>query len=100
MKAKFRNFITLSLVTLLLFKVSGLQEIPHHDDDSNARHCEICIISNVVNFTPLLETEATVLANTEYFFSEQKTNDKALFVAFNSRYLSGYLSTRPPPLFS
>lgn len=96
-----KHFITLFFVTLfLLFKVAGLHALSHHEDDSDLQHCEVCQVSSVVNFTPLLETEATVLLDTEYFFTEQQINDKALFVTFINRHLSSYLFTRPPPLFS
>lgn len=98
---KGKNFITLSFITLfLLFKVSGLHSISHIDDHSNVQHCEICHISTTVNFIPLLETKTNVLPDPEFFITEQKINDKALFVILNSRYLASYLFTRPPPQFS
>lgn len=96
-----KHFITMFFVALfLLFKVTGLHALSHHEDESDVQHCEVCEISTVVNFTPLLETETIVLTDTEHFFAEQKINDKALFVTFSNRYLSSYLFTRPPPLFS
>ncbi len=96
-----KNFTVMFFVTLfLLFKVAGLHALTHHEDDPDIQHCEVCHISTTVNFIPLLETETTVLPDTEYFFTEQQINDKALFVTYNNRYLSSYLFTRPPPQFS
>ncbi len=95
-----KNFITLFFVALfLLFKVAGLHALTHHEEDSDVQHCEVCHISAAVNFIPLLETEATVLPEIDYFFVKQKINDKALLVTYNNRYLSSYLFTRPPPQF-
>jgi len=85
---------------LLLFKVSGLHALAHHDGDSDVQHCEVCHITTAVSFTPLLETESPVLPQTKYFFSGQNFNNAAPYVVFNNSHLVGYLFTRPPPQFS
>ena len=95
-----KHFITLFFVALfLLFKVAGLHALSHHEDDSDIHQCEICEISTVVNFIPLLETEPTILPDTEHFFAELRINDKTPDVTISNKHLSSYLFTRPPPLF-
>ncbi|SFR73245.1 hypothetical protein [Maribacter stanieri] len=96
-----KNFITSFFVALfLLFNVASLHAFAHQDDDSAIQHCEVCHISIAVNFIPLIETETIALPPVDFYFTEQKINDKALFVSLNKQYLSSFLFTRPPPLFT
>lgn len=85
---------------ILLFKVVGLHALTHHTDDTDGQHCEVCHITTAVGFIPLLETETPVLKQTDYYFSEQKFNNRTTYVVFNNRHLSSYLFTRPPPQLS
>jgi hypothetical protein len=98
---KVKQHIAIFYLTLiLLFKVGGLHALTHHAEDANIEHCEVCIVTAAVNFTPLLETETPVLPQAEYLFLEQKLTNSDSFVVFNNKHLSSYLFTRPPPQLS
>ncbi|MFK7813665.1 MAG: hypothetical protein AB8B59_14320 [Maribacter sp.] len=88
------------IALILLFKVAGLHALSHQIDDSNSQHCEVCHITSVVSFIPLLETETPVVPKTEYYFLAQKTSFSAIPVVFNNKHLSSYPPTRPPPQLS
>lgn len=85
---------------ILLFKVTSLHALVHHEVASHAQHCEACHISTIINCIPLLETDSTLSKVTTYFFVEKQIIDKTLFVPFNNRHFSNYLFARPPPHFS
>ncbi|WP_010179315.1 hypothetical protein [Aquimarina agarilytica] len=95
-----KNYIALFFIALfLLFKVTGLHALSHHNDEKDIQHCDICTVSSAINFTPLLKTEVTVLPDAEYLFIAQKLNAKTYIFAFHKKHLSSSLFTRPPPLF-
>jgi hypothetical protein len=100
MKKNGKSDITLFVLTLfLLFKVTGLHALSHHDEDSNFQHCEICKFSTVVNSAPLLEPETTVLSSAIIYFTKERFVPIASVFRYHNKHLSGDLFSRPPPLF-
>lgn len=95
---KIKHIIAFFFIALiLLIKVAGLHALSEHSDETDVEHCEICHISSAASFTPFLKTEFTVLLPTDFFFSEQKSINNNIYVAFNNWYLESNLFTRPPP---
>jgi len=98
---KLKHNIALFYVALmLLFKVGGLHALTHQADDTDVQHCELCLVTTAVGFTPVLETETPVLPPTDYYFHEQKRNSTAPQIVLNDGHLASYRFTRPPPLVS
>ncbi|WP_291968126.1 hypothetical protein [Maribacter sp.] len=93
-----KHFIALFYVTLiLLFKVAGLHSLTHHTDDTDIQHCEVCHITTAVNFTPLVEVETSAILKVVFYVVPAKVNTLTSIEAYNDRFLSSYLFTRPPP---
>lgn len=94
-----KQHITLVFATLfLLFKIAGLHALSHHNDEVDEQHCEVCEISTIINFTPLLKKETKVLLNTDFTFEKKRINNKVYLLIYFNKNFSGHLFTRPPPL--
>jgi len=96
-----KQHIALFYVALiLLVKVASLHSFTHHTDDGNVNHCEVCEISTVANFTPLVGAEITEICEKPPIFSESNKNTILYKGIVQNHFLASNLYTRPPPPLS
>lgn len=88
------------LALMLLVKVASLHSFAHHTDDSNVNHCEVCEISTVANFTPLVGAEITEVGDQPMVFPESNISNSTFNVIIKNKFLASNLHTRPPPSLS
>lgn len=95
----FKHIIALFFITMMLFfKVAGLHALIHHgEDEAEVQHCEVCHVSSISNFTPLLSVDSPTLPQVKHFSSKKALHFNAQVVVVNNVFLSSYLFTRPPP---
>jgi hypothetical protein len=97
MKKQKRHIALFCIALMLLFKVAGLHAITHQADDSDAQHCEVCVVTVSVGFEPFLETEAALLPILDRFYFELESSIRSKSVVFHNKHLTSFHLTRPPP---
>jgi len=96
-----KQHIALFYVALiLLVKVVSLHSFTHHTDDENVNHCEVCEISTVANFTPLVGAKVTEIGEKPIIFSESNNSTIVYQGIVHNHFLASNLYTRPPPSLS
>lgn len=91
------SYFLLSL--FLTLKIAGLHSIAHHIDevDADIEHCEICTITNAVNFIPALCAEETINSVSSNLVLMQKQNCSFTNSVYTKSHYLHSLFTRPPP---
>jgi len=88
------------IILMLSFKVTGMHAFTHQNDDAHTQHCEVCDITTLASFTPLLEADSTSLPQLEYVPIERKLSSSAICIVYSNSFLESNPFTRPPPQLS
>ncbi|WP_298350643.1 hypothetical protein [uncultured Dokdonia sp.] len=96
-----KHYIALFYIALIMvFKVAGLHAFTHHTDDGGIDHCEVCEITSITNFTPLLETEIAQVPVPEAVYIATSLTSATGTISFENKYFLDTSRTRPPPALS
>ncbi|WP_010517829.1 hypothetical protein [Croceivirga radicis] len=93
-----KHIASLFFMALFLFvKVSGCHALFHDTDEVEVQHCELCDITNTVNFTPVVLVENTPSVSSQCLFARRTKAFESPEVVFITNYTDQYRFTRPPP---
>ncbi|WP_152023898.1 hypothetical protein [Dokdonia sp. PRO95] len=84
----------------MVFKVAGLHAFSHDVDEGGIEHCEVCEITTITNFTPIVETVFTPVLVPEPVYVATTLTSATGFIDFENRYFLDTSHTRPPPVLS
>ncbi|WP_299434866.1 hypothetical protein [uncultured Maribacter sp.] len=93
----FKKYLAYTFLALFLsLKVASLHAITHHHD-GDIEHCEVCDLTSVNNFTPLLNNYTETPIGNNFLFYAIKNIVSDYSFTYNSNANIDDFFSRPPP---